>query len=180
MFTDTNDSGGIAWLLTNQRGNEAYAYSITRVQQASWTNTLAHEIGHNKKKHTVFLLLLNLLLMGLGLWLMSLLLTWEPLFEAFGMQPSAHGALFLVTTLSAMVGFVLSPLPHILSRTFEYQADAYAATHTGTKDLSTALISLTRENLSNLFPHPIYSFFYYSHPTVPERIRAMEKANKSG
>jgi len=141
---------------------------------------LAHEIGHNKKKHTVFLLLLNLLLMGLGLWLMSLLLTWEPLFAAFGMQPSAHGALFLVTTLSGMVGFVLSPLPHILSRTFEYQADAYAATHTGTKDLSTALISLTRENLSNLFPHPIYSFFYYSHPTVPERIRAMENASKSG
>jgi len=47
MLTDTNDSGGIAWLLTTPFGNDSYAYSIARVQQASWTNTLVHEIGHN-------------------------------------------------------------------------------------------------------------------------------------
>jgi STE24 endopeptidase len=38
------------------------------------------------------------------------------------------------------------------------------------------LVKLTKDNLSNLTPHPLYSFFYYSHPTVMERITALEKA----
>ena len=51
MFTSTNDVGGVGWLLNNTSGSPAYGYSITRVQQASWTSTHAHEIGHNMGNH---------------------------------------------------------------------------------------------------------------------------------
>lgn len=51
MLTDTEDMGGIAWLTTNPNGSPAYGYSITRVQQTSWTTTMVHEIGHNMGSH---------------------------------------------------------------------------------------------------------------------------------
>lgn len=47
MFTNTNDVGGIAWLMTHTGGVSSYGYSISRVQQAAWTTTFVHEIGHN-------------------------------------------------------------------------------------------------------------------------------------
>jgi STE24 endopeptidase len=32
------------------------------------------------------------------------------------------------------------------------------------------LVKLTKDNLSNLYPHPLYAFFNYSHPPVLDRI----------
>ncbi|MCC6273121.1 MAG: M48 family metalloprotease, partial [Deltaproteobacteria bacterium] len=36
-----------------------------------------------------------------------------------------------------------------------------------------SLIKLSKDNLSNLTPHPWYSFYHYSHPTTTERARAI-------
>ena len=47
FFTLANDYGGIAWYLDNSDGSTDYGFSITRVQQASWTTTHAHEMAHN-------------------------------------------------------------------------------------------------------------------------------------
>ncbi|MCC5904923.1 MAG: fibronectin type III domain-containing protein [Balneolaceae bacterium] len=47
MFTYTNDVGGLAWLLNSTNGRPELGFSVTRVQQASWTSTHAHEMGHN-------------------------------------------------------------------------------------------------------------------------------------
>lgn len=51
MLTDTEDTGGIAWLTTDPAGSPAEGYSITRVQQSAWTTTMIHEIGHNMGSH---------------------------------------------------------------------------------------------------------------------------------
>jgi|GEM_PF-1199865 len=51
MLTDTEDMGGVAWLITNPIGSPAYGYSISRVQQTSWSTTMIHEIGHNMGNH---------------------------------------------------------------------------------------------------------------------------------
>jgi|GEM_PF-1147877 len=51
IFTLTDDTGGLGWLLTNRFGSAAYGFSLTRVQQAGWTNTTIHEIGHNMGAH---------------------------------------------------------------------------------------------------------------------------------
>jgi STE24 endopeptidase len=76
--------------------------------------------------------------------------------------------------LSGLFTFWLSPLMNILSRRFEYQADAYARKTMGSPaPLIRALRKLNEKNLSNLTPHPSYSAFYYSHPTLLERERAL-------
>jgi len=51
LFTKVEDTGGLAWLLNTTSGSPAYAFSITRVQQASWTYTYIHEMGHNMGCH---------------------------------------------------------------------------------------------------------------------------------
>ena len=59
------------------------------------------------------------------------------------------------------------------SRRHEFEADAYAAGAAGREALASALVKLNRENASNLWPHPLYSFWYYSHPTLAERLAAL-------
>jgi STE24 endopeptidase len=66
-------------------------------------------------------------------------------------------------------------LSSILSRKNEYEADAFAKEHYKAKYLKSALIKLSRNNLSNLQPHPAYEFFHYSHPTVLKRLDALNK-----
>jgi STE24 endopeptidase len=62
----------------------------------------------------------------------------------------------------------------VLSRKNEYEADDYARVNYSGEHLKNALIKLSRNNLSNLRPHPAYEFFYYSHPTVLKRLKALE------
>ena len=51
-----------------------------------------------------------------------------------------------------------------------FEADAYAKeTHKG-EALANALKKLSVDNLSNLYPHPVYVFFHYSHPPLLKRL----------
>jgi STE24 endopeptidase len=76
------------------------------------------------------------------------------------------------------VTFWLSPVFHVLSRHYEYEADAFAANLLRQRQpLITALRKLNEKNLSNLTPHPFYSGFYYSHPTFLEREAALAAIN---
>ena len=68
---------------------------------------------------------------------------------------------------------LLFPDQDSLSRKFEYQADRFAAVNLGSVEaMKSGLIKLNRENLSNLTPHPLYSFYHYSHPALAERLKA--------
>jgi STE24 endopeptidase len=70
--------------------------------------------------------------------------------------------------------FKISPAAHWRSRRYEYQADAFAAQVMAEPgSLIGALCKLNEKNLSNLTPHSLYSGFYYSHPTLLERERAL-------
>lgn len=78
--------------------------------------------------------------------------------------------------LSGILTFPLTPLFSLLSRKDEYEADHFASNlHGNPEDLSTALIQMCKENLSNLHPHPLYARFYYSHPPVVERVQDLRK-----
>ena len=84
--------------------------------------------------------------------------------------------MLLFALLVGTIGFWFSPLIHLWSRRFEYEADAFARESMGdAQPLVQALRKLTQKNLSNLMPHPFYSGFYYSHPTLLERERALQK-----
>ncbi len=137
---------------------------------------LAHEIGHWKKRHVFKHLLFASLMSFLAFYLASKLLKWPVLYQTFGFDHGvSYVGLFLVGALWDAVGQFFGPLGRALSRRFERQADAYAAgLLKSTADLSSALKRLAGDNLSNLSPHPLYAWFYYSHPPLSERIQYLE------
>ncbi len=138
---------------------------------------LAHEIGHAKKRHRIRMLAVSLALSLASLFVVSQLLAFAPLFEAFSFaQPSYHAILVILGFCSGPFTFFLSPLFSIWSRKHEYEADRFAVNAVGqAQDLKEALLRLEKENLANLTPHPLYSFYHYSHPTLAERIGALEQ-----
>ncbi len=138
---------------------------------------LAHEIGHYKKHHLIKGLVLSFFVTTLGFFVVDIFLNYIPLFEAFGFsRVSYHGIFVILSFASGPFTFFLTPLFTMWSRKHEYEADAFAALNTEYgDDLKEGLIIMSKENLSNLTPHPLYSFYHYSHPTVGERIKALDK-----
>ena len=137
---------------------------------------LAHEMGHYKMKHIRRMMVVQCVILIVGLYILSRLVNYEPLFTAFGLQPSNHAALVLFSLLSGPLTFYLGPFMNVLSRKHEYEADRFAAFTLGNgKPMEEALINLTVKNLSNLTPHPWYSAYHYSHPTPTERIGAIRQ-----
>jgi STE24 endopeptidase len=89
-------------------------------------------------------------------------------------------ALLMFALLSGTVTFWFTPLGNLLSRKHEYEADDFAREAMGgAEPLINALRKLASENLSNLTPHPWFSGFYYSHPTLVERERALVAADSA-
>jgi STE24 endopeptidase len=150
---------------------------INSMDEDQVTSVLAHEIGHAKKKHIIKNLIFTLIGTLIGFFIISLLLNYTPLYLAFGFkQVSYHGILIILSFCSSAFTFFLLPLFALLSRKYEYEADRFVMQALGqVEPFKQALISLSRENLSNLTPHPLYSFFYYSHPTLIERIAALDR-----
>ncbi len=150
----------------------------TLVQQLSEPEleaVLAHEIGHYKKKHIPKMLAFSAVSSLAGFYLISVLARQDWFYRAFGFEPgSVAPALLLFGLLAGTVTFWFSPLIHWWSRRYEYQADAFAArVMNEAQSLIGALRKLNEKNLSNLTPHPFYSGFYYSHPTLLEREQAL-------
>ncbi|RMG42193.1 MAG: M48 family peptidase [Candidatus Dadabacteria bacterium] len=136
---------------------------------------LAHEIGHEKMHHIKKGMLISLGGMLAGFFVLAQLLNYQPLYQAFGFEgPAYHAALVIFALIFSPVMFFIGPFFNLISRKFEYQADSFAVKLTGDyRPLADALIELSKKNLSNLNPHPLYSFVHYSHPTLVERIEAM-------
>ena len=136
---------------------------------------LAHEIGHYKKKHIPKMLAFSAVSSLVSFYLISILARQEWFYRAFGFEPgNVTPALLLFGVLAGTVTFWFSPLIHSWSRCYEYQADAFAAQAMNeAQSLIGALRKLNEKNLSNLTPHPWYSGFYYSHPTLLEREQAL-------
>ena len=148
---------------------------IQQLTEPELEAVLAHEIGHYKKKHIPKMLLWSAFSSLVAFWLIALLAIQPWFYRSFGFEPgSIVPTLLLFGLLAGVVTFWFSPLAHWWSRRYEYQADAYAA-HTmhEPRSLIGALRKLNEKNLSNLTPHPFYSGFYYSHPTLLEREQAL-------
>jgi STE24 endopeptidase len=149
---------------------------IEQMTAAQGLAVLAHEMGHYKMKHIRRMLMVQTLFLLVGLYLLSLLLDYPPLFAAFGLKPSPHAALVLFSLLSGPFTFYLGPMMNFLSRKHEYEADRFAAiTLRDGKPMEEALVNLTVKNLANLTPHPWYSAYHYSHPSPAERIAAIRQ-----
>jgi STE24 endopeptidase len=136
---------------------------------------LAHEIGHYKKKHVLWNLLLGIVQTGIVLFLFSLFVGSPELSAALGVEtPSFHIGLIAFGILYSPISLVSGLAMNIFSRKNEYQADAFAAQYFSGDELASALKKLSVKNLSNLRPHPAYVFFHYSHPTLLQRLKALK------
>ena len=132
---------------------------------------LAHEVGHYKKKHIIYNIILSLLLMGLTLYILSLLIGNSILSQALGVeQASFHIGLIAFTILYSPISEITGFFINILSRKFEYQADDFAKNNFNASPLISALKKLSKNSLSNLTPNNLYVKFHYSHPTLLQRI----------
>jgi STE24 endopeptidase len=140
---------------------------------------LAHEIGHNKKKHVTQGLLIGLVQTGIILFIFSLLINNPYLSRALGVEkPNFHIGLVAFGILYSPVSFILGIFMNMLSRKNEYQADKFAAENFKPDALASALKKLSVTNLSNLTPHKTYVFFHYSHTTLLQRLEHLKKFEK--
>ena len=133
---------------------------------------LAHEVGHYKKNHVIFNMILSLLLTGLTLYIFSFFIDSTLLSNALSVtKPSFHIGLIafgvLYTPISEITGLIMNSI----SRKFEYQADNYAKMNFGETALIKSLKKLSKNSLSNLTPHKSYVFMHYSHPTLLQRVQ---------
>ena len=140
------------------------------------TAVLAHELGHLKKGHVRKQLAASVVLSLAVLYVVAKLLAWPNLYMTFGFQSIIPFAgLFLISIIGKPFTFFFIPIGSMISRRYERQADAYARLLTGsTVPLAQALKRLAKDNLANLHPHPLYAWFYYSHPPLAQRIEALE------
>ena len=140
---------------------------------------LAHELGHFKLKHIVKRIGM-LFAVSLGfLALLGYLKTRVWFYQGLGVDPAFASdamALILFMLVLPVFTFLLSPLTSISSRKHEFEADAFAATHTDARDLVSALVKMYEDNASTLTPDPLHSAFYDSHPPATVRIRHLNLA----
>ena len=139
---------------------------------------LAHELGHWKLRHITKRLLATELFMLVGLYLGALAIGWDGLPALVGLEQASFAARGLIVAFVASIpAFLLTPLSARWSRDHERQADDFARALTNhPAELANALLKLSKDNLANLHPHPLYAAFYYSHPPVIERVRRLRLA----
>lgn len=140
---------------------------------------LAHEIGHYKRKHTLQMLAFSTIQTGFMLYVFGLALSFPEVSQALGSSEwSFHVGSIAFGILFAPISIILGLFASILSRRNEYQADEFAGQNLDPELLISALKKLSRNNLSNLTPHPAFEFFYYSHPNPIKRFTALRNLKK--
>jgi len=137
---------------------------------------LAHEIGHWKKRHVLKQIILLEILSLAIFYIVAKFLNWPLPYQTFGFQESpVYVGLFLIGALLSPPGYFAQPLESALSRKFEREADDFCLDLMKTAEpMRQSLKRLALDNLANLTPHPIYAWFYYSHPPLVDRIERLK------
>jgi STE24 endopeptidase len=135
---------------------------------------LAHEVGHFKKKHIVYAFVLSAMQIAFTLYILSLMVFNQQLSIALGgTQQALHLNLIAFGILFSPISGITGLLMSIYSRKNEFEADAYAKQTFNGLSLANALKKLSVDSLDNLYPHPVYVFFCYSHPPLLKRLKAL-------
>ncbi|KAL9257991.1 CAAX prenyl protease 1-like protein [Drosera capensis] len=140
---------------------------------------IAHELGHWKLNHTMYSFVAVQILSFLQFGGYALVRNSKDLFESFGFdtQPVLIGLIIFqhtVIPLQHLISFGMN----LLSRSFEFQADAFAKKLGYAKELRSGLVKLQEENLATMNTDPWYSTYHYSHPPLVERLTAIDKPDK--
>ncbi|GAA5961908.1 hypothetical protein JCM3765_006432 [Sporobolomyces pararoseus] len=156
---------------------------------------LAHELAHWKFSHIIYLLITALSQIAFSLSIFTLFLSNTSLLSSFGFNPTTSSvvskivsrqntsvgptvvSLFLASTLFSPLSAFLSFVTNSITRRLEYQADAFAVSlgKETAENLKTALIGIHEKNLAVYAVDPIYSAYNHNHPTLVERLEALDK-----
>uniref|UniRef100_A0A6Q2ZIC9 CAAX prenyl protease n=1 Tax=Esox lucius TaxID=8010 RepID=A0A6Q2ZIC9_ESOLU len=137
---------------------------------------LGHELGHWKLGHTVKNIVISQMNSFLCFFLFAVLIGQKELFMAFGFyesQPTLIGLMIIFQFIFSPYNEVLSFCLTVLSRRFEFQADAFARGMGRASELYSALIKLNKDNLGFPVADWLFSMWHYSHPPLLERLRAL-------
>jgi STE24 endopeptidase len=157
-----------------------YDTLIDKMEQNEILAVLAHEVGHWKKKHVLKRIAVFELLSLLGAYISFKILDTNFLADIFNIdEVTFFSQIVILGFIFSIVSFPFLPLFGYFSRKHENEADRFAIKLTSDPEsLSTSLIKLSKDNLSNLHPHPLYARFHYSHPPVVERIKRIRESCK--
>ncbi|WP_238699490.1 M48 family metallopeptidase [Helicobacter saguini] len=144
---------------------------LEKISEDGLIAILGHELGHFKHKD----ILRNIIIAGailLGMFAFMGLFTTH-LCTFLGLSVSYSNIIILSILLMPALTFLVQPLSNYFSRKAEYKADSFGASCVSQKALREALIRLVNENKAFPYSHPAYIFFYYSHPPLIERLKAL-------
>ncbi|MBN3321374.1 FACE1 protease, partial [Atractosteus spatula] len=137
---------------------------------------LGHELGHWKLGHTVKNIVISQMNSFLCFFLFAVLIGRKELFAAFGFhdsQPTLIGLMIIFQFIFSPYNELLSFCLTVLSRRFEFQADAFARGMGRASELYSALIKLNKDNLGFPVADWLFSMWHYSHPPLLERLQAL-------
>ncbi|WP_288633052.1 M48 family metallopeptidase [uncultured Butyricimonas sp.] len=156
-----------------------YDTLIDELTEEEIVAVLAHEVGHYKKRHTLRSMVVSVIQMGVLFWLFSLCVNNVALSEALG-GDRVYFQLGLIAfaILYSLVNLILGIGMNVWSRSNEYEADAFAARYYEGDYLVSGLKKISVKSLSNLTPHPLYEYVYYSHPSLLKRIDAIKRIHE--
>lgn len=156
-----------------------YDTLIDELTEEEIVAVLAHEVGHYKKRHTLRSMVVSVIQMGVLFWLFSLCVNNVALSEALG-GDRVYFQLGLIAfaILYSPVNLILGVGMNVWSRSNEYEADAFAARYYEGDYLVSGLKKISVKSLSNLTPHPLYEYIYYSHPSLLKRIDAIKRIHE--
>lgn len=160
----------------NEKRVTLYDTLINDLENEEIVAVLAHEVGHYKRNHIIFNLIISVLLTGLTFYILSLFISNPLLSQAIGVeQASFHIGLVAFGLLYAPISELTGLIMNYVSRKFEYQADNYAKNTYSAEPLISSLKKLSKSSLSNLTPHQSFVFMHYSHPTLLDRVLNLKR-----
>ena len=139
---------------------------------------LAHEIGHYKLNHVKTNMVISIITTGFMLFILSNFIFNSDISYALGGNVSfRHLEIFAFFIIYSPISSIISVLMNIKSRKNEYEADEYAVKNFKKGPMEDALRKLSKYNLTNMTPHPVYEFLNYSHPSISKRLKAIDSIN---
>jgi len=157
-----------------------YDTLISRMTPDEICAVFAHEMGHGLHHDTLrnqCFTFAQMLLIGVLAWLT---LRSAGLYPPFGFDGVNYGfALLLIMGVEfALIAPLFGLAVNFFSRKAEYRADEQAVKEGFGEALITGLKKLARENFAELAPSPLLVKLEYSHPTLSQRITAIEKLQR--
>lgn len=132
---------------------------------------LGHELGHFVHKDIIKALINGAITMFLLFFIFAHLPDF--VYQESHLEGVNGGVFALLFIFANIFSFIISPLINALSRKNEFAADQHGSKLTSKEDMKNALLALARENKAFIKTSKIYTFFYLSHPSISDRIKAL-------